>query len=178
LLLLVISQDFRQLGIDIFLEIRDLLLLVIRKVEPLLNERRQDLARPWWATGRTETATWTTSTTAWSSRTAAWSSRTATTWTTLCGEGSGLLGEEGCQLLLRENTILIRVCSVEERLQPRIGHFVLGQFTIHILVECHHSSDHLLNGRALPTAWPTLIAFGTLATFPALSAIGWLGHRE
>jgi hypothetical protein len=183
LLLLIFGQNLRQLGIDVFLEIGKLLLLVFREIEPLLNEWRENLSWSRRATGRTKSSTRTTTRStrkAWASTT-----RTSAAWTTtLRVQGSRLLGEEGRQFFLGEDSVLVGISALEERLQPRIGHFFLRQLPIHILVEGHHAGDHLLDGcgfssasRSSGAAFIALVAFGTLPAF-ALSAIGRLGHRE
>jgi len=134
LLILLGAQDLRQLGVDLFLKIGDLLSLGGRQVQTLLHEARQDLAHP----GRTTaTGSARTESTGTSGRTKYTRATTLIRW---------LIGRQGHELLLRDDAVLVGIGAVEETTHPRVGDLAPGELAILVLVEFHHATDKISAG--------------------------------
>jgi hypothetical protein len=118
------GQDLRELGVDFLLKVGDLFLLFGGQVQPLPQHGGQDLTRARRASHSHWRAT---------RATAGWSETGPA-----ATDGRLLSGCQRGQLLLRDNPVLIGVGSLDQPMQPLVGHFGLGQLPVFVFVEFHH----------------------------------------
>jgi hypothetical protein len=155
---LFFGEDFGEFGVDFFLEVGELLLLVGSEVEGILEHGREDLARraaAAWAPARTGATTWTTGATAtwacagsttviqWSTGAsaigAAWSSTSSTS--PARGDFGFECGGEGGEFFFGDGAVFVGIGLIEEAHQARVGDFFFGQLAVFVFIEGQHLGD-------------------------------------
>src|SRR5262249_27702515 len=139
----------------LFLKGIQLLLLLVRQVQSLLEERRQDLARlrtaskPTGTTSARAAGTTVTSTRPTSTRTAR-TTRATPAGTTGAAPPATIVASVGVrvqffrqcnQFLLGDHAVLVGVGHVEQPKQTLIGHFLPRQLAVLVLVERHQPRE-------------------------------------